>query len=496
MSEAVINILLVEDNPGDVRLIEEMLQAAAPLRYHLEHADCLESALVLLDGSVHTVLLDLGLPDNHKLEGLQAITQRRPDLPVIVLTGLRDEALGFAAVRDGAQDFLVKGEVNPPVLSKAIAYAIERQRLKSELEKAARDLQDSELRQRRIIEENSDGMLIVSLDGTIRFANPAAEKLLGQSAADLLGAPFPQSLGDATTLELDVPGEGGYSRICEVRLVHTEWQGEPVFLASLRDITERRIMEERLRSSHKMEALANLTRGIAHDFNNALAAIIGYAGVLEMRLEHQPDLVKNVRRILAATDRASRLTRALLAFSRDQPTQMQRIELTSLVERVGKLLPPVLGSDIRLRIDVSGEALPVQADSAQIEQTLINLAANARNAMPEGGELVLTLEREELDQIFRRRYGFGQVGVYAHLAMADSGEGMDEETCRRVFDPYFTTCDGGQSAGLGLAIVYGIVKRHGGYITCTSTPGEGTVFDLYLPLATPTGPIDRESKHA
>jgi signal transduction histidine kinase len=480
MQEETIRILLVEDNPGDVRLIEEMLVESGPDRFELLSSDHLDGALENLEDA-DLLLLDLGLPDSQGLDGLTSVTTRFPNLPVVVLTGLQDEEVGFAAVRQGAQDFLTKAEVTPDVLVRSITYAIERQRLKSNLEKTSRELRHSEQRFRQLIEQNSDGMLILTRKGKIRFANPAAEKMLGQTTADLLGQEFGFPVGDTETSEMEIVRSDGTAQTCEMRVVETLWQGEGVFFASLRDISERKKMEGHLRYAQKMEAVANLTRGIAHDFNNTLAAIVGYASVLEMKLGDDPELLASLHKILAASDRATRLTRALLVFSRKQPPQMRHLELRGVLDRISQLLPAVLGKGVDFDCRLSEDPLPVLADSGQIEQILVNLAANARQVLPEGGQVALFLEPAELDGGFRERHGFGRPGRYARIVFRDDGPGMDEESTQKIFEPFFTTGDSSGS-GLGLAIVYGIVKQHRGYILCSSRPREGSRFDIYLPL--------------
>ena len=485
MVNGTVKILLIEDNPGDARLVRELLLEVEG-RYEFCTCTTLADGLsTAKQGSADVALLDLGLPDSQELEGLEQLVKLHPDLPVIVLTGLDNQAIGFDAVRRGAQDYLPKEAVSPQILQRSINYAIERQILKHQLQLATYDLQLSETRLRQIVEENSDGMLIINSDGLVRFINPAAEALLARSREEALDHPFGYPLGNGGTSELRLPHRDGSEIICELRQVTTEWHGEKVVLASLRDITERRRMESQLRYAQKMESLGNLTRGIAHDFNNALAAIIGYASVLEMKTEELPALQSSARQILAAADRASALTRALLSFSRTREGEMLPRELHEVVARIGLVLPSLLGTQIELVTAFSSEPLWVKADSSQLEQVLFNLAVNARQAMPEGGTVTLRTERSELTAAFRQAHGFGRVGSYARILMSDTGIGMDEETCEKIFEPFFTTRSVGNGSGLGLAIAYGIVKQHRGYILCHSTPGQGTSFEVLLPLVAP-----------
>jgi len=493
MPSSLIDILLIEDNPGDARLVKEMLQEGGR-NHKLRHAASLREGIAELEQAAATVvILDLGLPDSHELEGIACMAARFPTLPVIVLTGLNSSEVGFAAVRAGAQDFLAKDEVTPPVLERTINYAIERQRLKSELHAATRELQLSESRLRQLIEENSDGVLIANGEGLVRFINPAAEALLDRRREEIIGKPFGYPLDSGTTTEIHIAAEDGQERVCELRRVLTEWHGEKVVLVSLRDITERRRLERQLSYAQKMESLGNLTRGIAHDFNNILAAIIGYASVLEMKIDQQDSLQAPVRQILGAADRAASLTRALLSFSRSQPGTMRRLDLLELMTRFLHVLPSLLGSRISVSREIPAEPLWVMADPAQLEQILFNLATNARQAMPAGGTLALRLDRYLLTDDFRQQHGFGKPGRYARITMGDSGVGMAPEIVQRIFEPFFTTRETGDGTGLGLAVTYGIVKQHRGYILCSSAAGEGTTFEILLPLVKTTSQENKDA---
>jgi signal transduction histidine kinase len=266
-------------------------------------------------------------------------------------------------------------------------------------------------------------------------------------------------------------------------------QGAILGAASIgEDITEVRALENQLRHAQKMEAIGTLTGGIAHDFNNILTAIVGHASLLEMKMEALQPLRSHVLQILNAADRATQLTRSLLTFSRKQAFEPRMLDLNELVERSGQLLARLIRADIALHISPAEESVPVMADGGQLEQVLMNLVTNARDAMPQGGTLSIRVQRVDLDDVFVQEHGFGIPGGYVLIEVSDSGSGMDEATRQRVFEPFFTTKRTGKGTGLGLAITYGIVKQHGGYINCHSEPGRGTTFRLYLPaVAQKTG---------
>jgi P-type Cu+ transporter len=251
----------------------------------------------------------------------------------------------------------------------------------------------------------------------------------------------------------------------------------------VREIAERRHVEEQLLQSQKMEAIGQLAGGVAHDFNNILQVIMGYSSMLAF----DPDLSsihrEEVEQVIAAADRASQLTSGLLAFSRKQVMNPQKANLSDLVQRVQKFLVRIIGEDIRLKLILNEQNLPTIVDSTQVEQVLINLAGNARDAMPKGGELTVETSIQEMDEAFLEREGYGAIGRYAVISLSDTGCGMDEETRQRVFEPFFTTKEVGKGTGLGMAIVYGIVQQHNGFIDLSSAPGKGTTFKIYFPLA-------------
>ena len=280
----------------------------------------------------------------------------------------------------------------------------------------------------------------------------------------------------------------------EGKVVYVETKSFPVKDASgeivsvieiVNNITERRRLEEQLRQAQKMEAVGLLAGGIAHDFNNILSAIMGYGNLLEMKLTGKEPYKAYVDHILSSAQRAARLTQSLLAFSRKQVINPKPVDLNEIVRRIEKLLSRLISEEIELRTSCSGKALMVFADSGQLEQVLMNLATNARDAMPDGGSLSMRTSVVELNEMFVRFHGHGKTGRYALIEVSDTGIGMDEKTRQRIFEPFFTTKELGRGTGLGLAIVYGMVNQSNGFIDVYSEPGEGTVFRIYLPLIEP-----------
>ncbi len=247
------------------------------------------------------------------------------------------------------------------------------------------------------------------------------------------------------------------------------------------DITERKLLEEQLRQAQKMEAIGQLAGGVAHDFNNILTVIYGHCSLLQMKMGKDSPFRSDIDQIYAASERAANLTRSLLAFSRKQIMTPKKVNLNEIIINVGKLLTRIIGEDIQLKTVCTGKPFWVFADSGQIEQVLMNLAANARDAMLNGGILTIETGVQEIDKSFIQAYAYGEEGKYVVLTVSDTGKGMDAETSKKIFEPFFTTKEVGKGTGLGLSIVYGVIKQHNGYINVYSEPDEGTTFRIYFP---------------
>jgi CheY-like chemotaxis protein len=234
-----------------------------------------------------------------------------------------------------------------------------------------------------------------------------------------------------------------------------------------------------------MEAVGHLAGGIAHDFNNILTGIIGYATIVSGKIKEDGHLKPFLKQILDLADRAANLTHSLLAFSRKQVLDPKPLSIMDIVSGMQRILERIIGEDIRIRVLAGSDDLIVRADKSQVEQVLMNLATNARDAMPHGGQLTITIEEVEIDSHFIQTQQYGEAGRYVVISFADTGVGMDSETKGRMFEPFFTTKEVGKGTGLGLAMVYGTIKQHTGFIEVQSEPGEGTTFKIYLPSAGP-----------
>ncbi len=249
------------------------------------------------------------------------------------------------------------------------------------------------------------------------------------------------------------------------------------------DISERKRLEDQLRQSQKMESIGTLTGGISHDFNNILTAIIGYGSLLRMKMTDDDPLRHNVDQILASANRAASLTQGLLAYSRKQVLNPQRVNLNEIIIKVERLLARLIGDDVEFKCILTDKDVTVLADAGQLEQIMMNLVTNARDAMPDGGYLYVETQRVDLDEVTAKAHDVRKPGTYALILVTDSGMGMDQQTQERIFDPFFTTKDVGKGTGLGLAMVYGIIKQHNGFIEVESEVGRGTTLKIYLPVA-------------
>jgi two-component system, cell cycle sensor histidine kinase and response regulator CckA len=373
-----------------------------------------------------------------------------------------------------------------------IALAIERRRAEEELRK-------NESMLRLLFEHNPLPTWLYEID-TLRFlrVNQAATVLYGYSAEEFEQMSVleirPQEQREkafAYLRELEADAEehefwlhrSKNGRTFEVETISHElmYAGKRVRLVVTQDISERRQLEGQLRQAQKMEAVGRLAGGVAHDFNNLLMVIKGHTELLLSALEPAEQLARKIEHIDRAADRATALTRQLLAFSRMQVLQPQVINLASIVEEMGKLLPRLIGEDIELVIRTDEDLGTVRADASQMEQVIMNLAVNARDAMPNGGKLVIETANAELDHSYMTSHPLMNPGPYVQLVVTDSGTGMDAETQAHIFEPFFTTKEKGKGTGLGLATVYGIVKQSGGFIWVYSEVGKGTSFKIYLP---------------
>lgn len=371
----------------------------------------------------------------------------------------------------------------------------------TERKRAEEALAISEVRNRDFVENTVYGIFRISPEGTFLDPNPALLRILGCSSDDELGPPalvrdlfrYPTQYAEcmaACRQEGRVHGmetewrrrDGG---MVVVRL-HLRWLSgsESVAVAEViaEDVTEVRAMERQLHQSQKFEAVGQLAGGVAHDFNNVVGAILGWAELGFDQSRSHPQIAERFARIREQAERAAAVTRELLAFARRQVLQPRTVDLNAVTSDLASFLDKVIRKDIELKV-INAPLDAIKADPTQIEQVLMNLCLNARDAMPQGGRLLIETEMVDVDEAYCRFYPYAAVGRYAVLSVSDSGVGMDAEMREHIFEPFFSTKDHGKNSGMGLATAYGIVKQHGGFIHVYSEPGQGSLFRVYLPVA-------------
>lgn len=306
-------------------------------------------------------------------------------------------------------------------------------------------------------------------------------KLLHQISSPHEGCPVLESFDTGMPAKGIIPMT---DRVWEIRAVPVKNENGTIenVIEIGRDITEMKKLEQQLLHAQKMEAVGQLSGGIAHDFNNIVTAIIGYGNLILMKLAEDEPARHFVEQILVTADRAAELTQGLLAFSRKRVHNLKPVKLNEIINGFRAFLGRIIGEQIEVRADLQDDPFFVYADSSQIEQVLMNLATNARDAMPDGGTISIAVETVELDDAFIKSHGYGETGKYACILVSDTGMGIDNETLNKIFEPFFTTKEAGKGTGLGLSIAYGIVKEHNGYILASSKVGFGTTFKVYLPL--------------
>jgi signal transduction histidine kinase/CheY-like chemotaxis protein len=336
---------------------------------------------------------------------------------------------------------------------------------------------------RFLIEKNADGIIVVDEAGLVLFANPAAERLFGQPSNALIGSPIglPIVVGDMSEIAIHQPGGGLVD--AEIRTVETSWGRRPARLASIRDVSERRAMEDRMRHAAKMEAVGRLTAGIAHDFNNLLTVVLGNLESARRRAGREGGaLTSMLDNATRGAQQAVLLTGKLLAFARRKPLEFRRVDLSELIADMSDLLQRTLGESIAVRTEVRPELWAVDVDPTELESAILNLAVNARDAMPDGGALGIVTENIDLARDGSDD-GDSQDGPHVKISVTDTGMGMTPEVLSRVFEPFFTTKADGRGTGLGLSQVYGFVKQSGGYLRLASELNVGTRVDIFLPKA-------------
>jgi len=502
----MIRILVVDDAIEHAEMVTEFLRATGAWPHaEMRIAETYDDALAMLTTPpVYDLsVVDYMLGSRDGLGLLRELKERGIDTAVIVLTGQGAENVAVEAMKSGAADYLSKSRLTIEGLERAVRHALALRAGEKQRRQAEAALRASEERFRALVENSSDALLLVDAEGRVTYISPSSSRHLGWGSDEMLGQSIFDFLHpddrDAMSVKLaEVLRSPGKPVTQDIRLQHADgsWRAiesiavnrlsDPsveAIVVNARDITDRRKLEEQLRHAQKMEAVGQLAGGIAHDFNNLLTAILGYCNLMRDDMPAEDPLRADLDEIHTAGERAASLTRQLLAFSRRQMLQPQVVDMNSVVQQLEKLLRRLISENVELVTALARDLLSVRVDPASIEQILVNLTVNARDAMPHGGRLTIETSNVDLDETFAIGHVPMKPARYVMLAVGDTGEGMDADTQARVFEPFFTTKEQGKGSGLGLATVYGMVKQSGGYIWVYSEPGHGTVFKVYFPPA-------------
>ena len=483
------SILIVDDDPGTLQSIGDVLERRG---HAVQTATQARAALELLtDRAVDAAILDLHLPDVSGLVLLQAIKTSAPATEVIIITDQASATTAIEAINSGAFGYVTK-PFKMDHLMATIDKALAKQRAERALWERTRSLET-------LIDAAAVAIVALDAAGRVTTWSKAAERMFGWKEHEVLGHLVP-TIPDARRSEFDeaaarnLQGEAtlyeSHRRRKDGSLIDVLSSTAPMVdaeglvsgtLAVIIDITERKQLEEQLRQAMKMEGIARLAGGISHDFNNLMTVISVRCHLVLGQLPADHPNRRDIKIIGDAGDRAASLTRQLLAFSRNQILDATVLDINDVISDMKALLEPVLREDVDLTMDLDPSTGQVTADRGQLEQIILILAINARDAMPEGGQFTIGTRNVELDDAYVRRHVDARPGPHVVLTVSDSGTGMDAATRARIFEPFFTTKDIGKGRGLGLAAAYGIIHQSHGHITVESEPGQGTTFRIYLP---------------
>ncbi len=498
-----LNLLVTEDDEADFLLLETHLRKQGLKARCRQSASYEELKAALDEGGWDAVLSDYSVPGMDFRETLALIRSRLPDVPIILVSGSLGEETAVELLKQGLWDFVLKDNLTRlvPALQRGLREAAESrarraaERALDESQVTLQSFYDSSPFMMGVAELHGDEIVAVHGNAAVaRFFGIGIEMIPDRTGTDL-GVPADvnrlwtdrcrRSQGEGMPIRFEYahPTPSGKRWLAAtISYLGESNRGRPRFSFVTEDITEHRKLEEQLRQSQKIEAIGALAGGVAHDFNNILSAIVGYSHLAQMKIQEDDPSRPYFEHILEACNRAIVLTQSLLAFSRKQTVNLAVIDLNDVIRGFEKFLLRLIREDIALKTTYVEGTLSVMADKGQIEQMIMNLVTNARDAMPNGGRLVIGTKTVRIDREFIEAHGYGKLGEYALVWVSDNGAGMDEKTRTRIFEPFFTTKEQGKGTGLGLSMAYGIVKKHDGFITVYSEPGEGSTFNIHIPL--------------
>jgi PAS domain S-box-containing protein len=507
-----LRVLHLEDNRDYSALVASKL-AADGLKVEITCVDTkADFQAAIAKGGFDLVIADYSLPDYNGILALKLAHEKLPDVPIMLVSGTIGEEAAIESLKAGATDYVLKHwpERLVPSVRRVLREAEEH---KSRLQAEAA-LKGSEFRFQSVWEGSVDAMRLTDENGIIMAANQAYCELAGMKHEELVGRSFTVTYPEGVDLQKKLcdyqqafqaraTSRGvekklvfRKGRVAEIEVTHSFVESaaqRPLLLALFRNVSERKRLEDQLRHSQKMEAIGQLAGGVAHDFNNILTVIQGHASLIRSGQGLPASMKVSVEQIYKAADRAAALTRQLLTFSRRQMMQPTELDLNSVVSNLTRMLGRILGEDVSLQCNYSTVPPFIHADLGMMEQVVMNLAVNSRDAMATGGRLAIGISMHDLGDQEAQAHPEGRAGSFACLTVTDTGSGIPPEVLPHIFEPFFTTKAVGKGTGLGLATVYGIVKQHKGWIELESMVGEGTTFRVYLPAIKDMGPKREET---
>ncbi|MFW6255960.1 MAG: response regulator [Candidatus Sumerlaeota bacterium] len=493
------DIMVVDDSDADVFFLRRKLEDLGYLKFSFTSCrggeDCEEKFREGVKPDL--IFVDYRLGAEKGTELIQCMKGKFPDAFFIILTGMGDEKTVIEALRAGADDYLTKDQLDQQSLQRTI-FHIQEKRM------ARRALLQAEIERDRLamaVEQAAESVMITDTSGNIEYVNPAFSKITGYGAEEVIGK-NPSLLKSGhheaehyrklwATIQSGQVWSGQFINMRkDGETYHKEATISPIrdrdgqishFVSVGRDISEQVKLEAQYRQAQKMEAVGHLAGGVAHDFNNLLQAIYGHVEIVKERQTDDPDTMENLDTVIKAVDRATVLVRQLLAFSRQQVMQVKDVKPPELVENLLRMLRRMIGEHIDLSVSSEEDIYFIHADPGQVEQALMNLCLNARDAMPHGGSIEIHIENTHLDDGFVNKNSWAERGDYVKISVSDTGPGISPEIGDLIFEPFFTTKEVGKGTGLGLATVYGIMKQHRGLVNLKCEIGEGACFELYFP---------------
>ena len=495
-----MRFLIIDDNRADRELVALRMRKAFPDAEFVEIGKPSDLDRVMVQGGFDFVLTDYQLNWTNGLQVFNSIKKRYPDIPVMMVTGTGSEEVAVEGLRAGLSNYILKKHLDR--LPVAVHDVLEKIRLQRQYEEAQQQLRLSEESYRELFEQGLTGVFVCSPDGTLQTCNAAFARIFGFSSIahalqSKLSMLFTQQKDFITLLDKLKNEERFESQEIEMRRLDKV----PVYiignivgtfdadgtLTKFRgyffDNTEHRRLIDQLQQSQKLESIGLLVSGIAHDFNNMLGGILGYTSRGLAKTSQNSPLYDTLIHIQDSATRAAKMTQQLLAFSRRQVLEPVDVDLNAVVENLLSFIGKILVDHVDVEFSADPHIQAIHVDHTQIEQVIMNLCINARDAMPNGGCLTIETRNVVSDAAFLRKHPAAQVGDYVLLCVRDTGTGMSEETLAKIFEPFFTTKELGKGTGLGLSMVHGIVGQHNGVLDVESVIGKGTCFNIYFPAA-------------